>query len=194
MDTSKIERPGFLDAVRQLTRLDEDAATDLSDMLQTKVFRKGDFVLKQQEICKYLYFIDGGLLKLFFSSEDKTFIMRFFPEGSMFTLLDSYLTQSQAQYEIVALEPATLTFIRYDDLEVLCKRYHTVETFFRKLISMAALNMMSRVSEMLEEDATARYENFVQQNNTLMQRISLGDLAAYLGITQVSLSRIRAKR
>ncbi len=186
--------PDFLNSVNNLVPLDHNAAADLSGRLYTKAFRKGDFILKQRQICRSLYFINEGLVKLFFNSEDKAFVMRFFPEGAMFTLLDSYLNQSPAQYEIVALEPTTITFISYDDLEDLCKKHHAIETFFRKLVSMAALNMMSRVSEMLEEDATARYENFVRQNNALMQRISLGDLAAYLGITQVSLSRIRAKR
>jgi len=47
---------------------------------------------------------------------------------------------------------------------------------------------------MLEENATTRYNNFLKENNSLLQRISLGDLANYLGITQVSLSRIRASR
>jgi hypothetical protein len=59
---------------------------------------------------------------------------------------------------------------------------------------MAIFQMMNRVKEMLEEDGLKRYDNFLKTNNYLMQRISLGDLANYLGITQVSLSRIRAKR
>jgi hypothetical protein len=53
--------------------------------------------------------------------------------------------------------------------------------------------MMKRISEMLEENATERYLHFVKENPDTLQRISLGDLASYLGITQVSLSRIRAK-
>ena len=54
--------------------------------------------------------------------------------------------------------------------------------------------MMKRISEMLEENGTEHYIKFVEENNQLLQRISLGDLASYLGITQVSLSRIRAKK
>ncbi|OPZ15087.1 MAG: hypothetical protein BWZ05_02293 [Bacteroidetes bacterium ADurb.BinA245] len=53
---------------------------------------------------------------------------------------------------------------------------------------------MKRISEMLEENATERYNHFLQDNGFLLQRISLGDLANYLGITQVSLSRIRASK
>ena len=69
-----------------------------------------------------------------------------------------------------------------------------METFFRKLASLAATKMTRRISEMLEENATERYNLFVKENNQILQRISLGDLASYLGITQQSLSRIRAKK
>ena len=54
--------------------------------------------------------------------------------------------------------------------------------------------MMGRISEMLEENATERYNHFVTHNSDLLPRISLGELAGYLGITQVSLSRIRAQK
>lgn len=54
--------------------------------------------------------------------------------------------------------------------------------------------MMGRISEMLEDDGKKRYYNFLKQRPDLIQRISLGDLADYIGITQVSLSRIRAQK
>ena len=54
--------------------------------------------------------------------------------------------------------------------------------------------MMKRISELLEDNATERYADFVREHPQLLQRISLGDLASYLGITQVSLSRIRAAK
>ena len=61
-------------------------------------------------------------------------------------------------------------------------------------MTIANLNMIERVSEILEEDAKKRYLNFTSKNPQLLPRISLGDLARYLGITQVSLSRIRANK
>ena len=69
-----------------------------------------------------------------------------------------------------------------------------METFLRKLVSVAATKMTKRIREMLEENAGKRYKQFVKENKAILQRISLGDLASYLGITQQSLSRIRAKK
>lgn len=184
----------FINFCNQLSTLGKEATGDLVNHLKSKTFQKGDYILRCGDVCRNLFFIDIGLVKLGFTKDDKEFIMRFFHENAMFTLLDSYLTQSPSTYEIICLETTTLTSIRNEEMELLCKKHHSIETFFRKLVSMAALNMMKRVSEMLEENATQRYNNFVNENNHLLQRISLGDLANYLGITQVSLSRIRAKK
>jgi CRP-like cAMP-binding protein len=184
----------FIKFLDELSLLDAKAAADLSTVISTKNFEKGAFILKNGKVAQHLYFLDKGLVKLFFNKGDKEFIMRFFDKNSMFTGLDSYVTQHSSDYSIIALESTAVFYISYTDMELLCKKHHCIETAFRKFISIASLNMMKRISEMLEENATERYNNFVKANTQLLQRISLYDLACYLGITQVSVSRIRAKK
>jgi CRP-like cAMP-binding protein len=184
----------FIPFCHTLTKLDDLAAIAIQDCLKHKVVAKGDYLLKHGEICRYFFFIEKGLVKTCFTNGDKEFIMRFFNEGSICTQLESYITQTPSLYAIIALEETTITYIDYKLFEQLCAQHHAAETLYRKFVSMASINMMRRISEMLEENATARYANFVNENKHLLQRISLGDLAAYIGITQVSLSRIRAKK
>lgn len=184
----------FIQFVNHLSKLDKEAAEALENKIQTKTFEKGDYLLKSGEQCRKIFFIDKGLAKTYFYGDDKEFIMKFFPENSMFTVLDSYVQQTNSTYMILALEKTEVSFIYKTDLDELCAKYHCIETFFRKLVSFASLSMMKRISEMLEENATTRYNHFVSENNHLLQRISLGDLSQYLGITQVTLSRIRGKK
>ncbi len=184
----------FIQFVNKFSKLDKEVTDELLNKLRTTTIEKGKYLLKTGEQCRKIFFINKGLAKTYFNREEKEFIMRFFPENSMFTVLDSYIQQTPSSYMVLALEKTTITYINQLDLDELCKKYHSIETFFRKLISFAALNMMKRISEMLEENATERYNHFVKENNQLLQRISLGDIANYLGITQVSLSRIRAKK
>lgn len=73
-----------------ITSLDETANDELRSKLKSKAFKKGDYILRKGQLCRHLYFIDRGLAKTFFTTETKEFIMRFFPEQSMFTVLDSY--------------------------------------------------------------------------------------------------------
>jgi CRP-like cAMP-binding protein len=141
-----------------------------------------------------LFFINEGLAKLFFIKDGKEFINVFGIENRLFSAFESYLTQTPSNFMLIALEPTTVTLVSYEEMEKLCKKHHCMESFFRKLVSIAATKMTRRISEMLEENATKRYNQFVKENKAIAQRISLGDLASYLGITQQSLSRIRAKK
>jgi CRP-like cAMP-binding protein len=184
----------FVTTFDKLSPLSAEACEALGECLVTKDFDKGALLLKESQVCKYLYFIDEGLAKTYFSKDGKEFIMRFFPEDALFTVIDSFTTQSVSPYMIMALEKTSVTYISQQDLESLSAKFHCIETAYRRLLSMANVNMMKRVSEMLEEKAGERYNHFLNDNGAILQRISLGDLANYLGITQVSLSRIRAQK
>ncbi|WP_144428998.1 Crp/Fnr family transcriptional regulator [Chryseobacterium sp. StRB126] len=184
----------FIQTIEKILIPEEPVMKELLVHLESKTYRKGDFLLKADETCKYFYFIEKGLVKLFFDNGDKDFIMTFFAENAFFAELSGFLTGKPSKYMIVALEQTDILRVHRDIIMDLCKKYHTAETLFSKLYSKAPVNMMGRISEMLEDDGKKRYYNFMKQQPGLIQRISLGDLADYIGITQVSLSRIRAQK
>lgn len=172
--------------------IDSIASASLKKCLYSKNYPKGAYILRQGDICKYMYFIDSGLVKVFSLKGDKEFILRFFAENNLFSLFDSFTSLTNSKNAIQAIEPTSVTIIRYDDLKDLCKKYHSIERQFRIVAFQTAARMSKRISEMLEEDASERYRIFMEENETIFQRISLGDIAKYLGITQQSLSRIRS--
>ncbi|RZJ87591.1 MAG: Crp/Fnr family transcriptional regulator [Chryseobacterium sp.] len=192
---NKDEQPkelSFLDFATSLSELESGVKSDLLSRLYTKEYDKGELILEAGNTCNRIYFMEIGLVKTFFYNGNREFIMRFFSEGNMFTVLDSFLTRKPSSYGIIALEPTTITYLNHSDLEELCTGYHSMETFYRKLLSVAAINMMERVGGTLEEKAQVAYHKFLKEQGKLLQRICLADLASYLGITQVSLSRIRS--
>jgi CRP-like cAMP-binding protein len=184
----------LVDYCGQFSPLEPDALAGLLEASVTKTYRKGQYLLRKGQVCRKVFFINCGLVKSCFTGGEKEFVMRFFYENLLFSVFDSYFTQNPSQFTLVALEDTRVTTISYDNMEALCRNYHSVETFFRKLISVAATKMTKRISEMLEGDATERYRQFVAENSTILQRINVGDIANYLGITPQSLSRIRAAR
>lgn len=184
----------ILEYTNRVSPLNTSAIEDFLRAFELKTFSKGDFILRADQACNHYYYIKSGLTKSHFYKEDKEFIMTFFKEGMMFTEISSYLTERPSKYMIMALEETIVYSISKKEILDLCKKHHGVEALFSKLFSFATLGMMKRISEMLEENATKRYKNFIEENNGLLQRISLGDLSNYLGITQVSLSRIRAQK
>jgi len=79
-------------------QLDKAATEDILQGIKTKTIKKGDYLLKNGEVCRYLFFMNEGLAKTFFDKNGKEFIMRFFYENRVFSVFDSYLTQTPSKY------------------------------------------------------------------------------------------------
>ena len=168
--------------------------TNLLSHFTEKPFSKGDFLIREEQVCQYIFFIKKGMVKVCASDGNREFIMRFFQENIFVTVVNSFVEQTPSRFQIKALEDGIALMLHRDKMEELCSNNHEIESFFRKLTEKIASQMVTRISGMLQDDATTRYKMFLENNAALMQRISLGDLASYLGITQASLSKIRAKK
>lgn len=120
--------------------------------------------------------------------------MRFFCDNRFVTISDCFLKNIPADYSTIALENTTLIYLEYDNLENLCAKHHSFERFIRIIISNMAIMSIERLKTMLHLNATQRYDEFISEYGHLQQRISLGDTASFLGVSQVSLSRIRSKK
>ncbi|WP_293939138.1 Crp/Fnr family transcriptional regulator [Sphingobacterium sp. UBA5996] len=185
--------PDFVQFVHVHFNVNNEALLEFKSKITSKSFKKGDIIVKKGRICDKIFFLEYGLVKTLFTSDSREYIMRFFSEANIFSVLDSFIEQKPSNYEIVALEDTAVSCISYKDLQLLCAKYHQIETFYRKLLSMAVIEMMTRIGRSLEETGIVAYNKFLKNQGYLLQRISLADLASYLGITQVSLSRIRGK-
>lgn len=136
----------FIQSIEKILKPEQAVMDGLVSSLESKTYRKGDFLLKADETCKYFYFIEKGLVKLFFDNGDKDFIMTFFAENVFFAELSGFLIGQPSKYMIVALEPTEVLRIHKDIIEGLCKKHHTAETLFSKLYSKAPVNMMEKNS------------------------------------------------
>lgn len=183
----------FLTHINRLVTLSNEETISLTSIVKTKSYKKGDVVLKINRINKKLYFINDGLVKVSFFNERKEFVMRFFYRHEFCAVLDSLTTNQPSNYTIIALTDVSLLEIDFEELNQLATQYHSFQKIISGISSMATGMMMSRIRELLETEARERYLNFLENNSHLMPFVSLKDLSAYLGISQVSLSRIRAK-
>ena len=183
----------FINHCQEVSLLNELAKADLISIIKVKTIKEGEILLKEGDICRNLYFLNEGLTKIFSINGDKEFIMRFFSESQMFSVFDSFLTKTPSKFTIIALEDSLVSMISYTEMETLSRKHHAIETFFRTVISDTSVRKTKRIYEMLGEDSTKRYQNFMEENKHIVHRISLGDIAKYLGITQQSLSRIRSQ-
>jgi len=184
----------ILKRANSISPLSDEAAKELLQCVHTNTYNKGEIIHSEGNVCKHLYFIESGLVKHFYYHDGNQYVFRFFEENDFFIATDSFFNDLPAEYSTVALENAVITHLEYDDFERLCQKYHSFESFARKFVSVVAFTAISNLKGLLYLDATARYAKFIKEYGHLQQRISLGDTAGFLGISQVQLSRIRSKK
>ena len=149
-----------------------------------------EILVNQGQVCQRLYFIQEGLV---YAQRPDGQILWYEAEGEAFTELDSFYCQSPSQTIIKVAEANTrLISIHYRDLEALYTGSHRWALWGIRFQRRELLRLTHYYESLRNKDATQRYRELVEAHPTILQRIPLGHIASYLGISQVSLSRIRA--
>lgn len=141
-----------------------------------------------------LGFLTKGLIRGYYLNQaGEEITTTFVPENSWVTDYPSLLRGKPSRYYFQCLEPTTLITVSYQHIQ---QGYDQFMGFERngRLIAEAILQRQQRRIESFQFDsAEQRYLDFIQENPSLFNRISLTHLSSYLGIERPSLSRIRKK-
>ena len=155
---------------------------------------KGQIILQEGRIAKKLYFVGQGLLCGKLNRDGKEIINWFAYENQFLTSLYSFISQKQSYESIETLEKCLLYEISYDNLQLLYKHNSTFEKLGRILSEQYYIQLEERTLSLQYLSANEKYKQFLEKEPELYQRISLGQLSSYLGISQETLSRIRSKK
>lgn len=174
--------------------LDKTEADFFVSLLQHKILKRKDFLLKQGSICKTENFIIKGCLRTYTIDENGfEHILMFGIEEWWVGDLYSFLTQTPANYFIDALEDTEVFQISKENLDRLYERVPKFEKFFRLILQNAFIAQQNRINQNLSFTAEQRYLNFIKKYPQIEQRISQKQVSAFLGITPVFLSMLRKK-
>ena len=183
----------FFQTVSKYTNLTADSKQEFSGRLKRLEFPKGHLLLMQDKICDYLYFVDTGMLRTFYLKEGKDVTDWFSAENSFACSPISFINRQPDWRAIELLEPSVLYAIHHDAMESLCSKHHDIETFFRRLVNFSLVQMLQKIDALHFSTALQRYKTLMETHPTIIQRVPLGMIASYLGITQETLSRIRSQ-
>ena len=151
-------------------------------------------LLEEGKVADKLYLIRKGCLRLFFYDEGKDITFQFFFEGDFVASFDSLYKQQPSLFSLESIEPTEVTLITREDFynlveqnalirkeyeEKLIERFHVYQQLF-----------LSRINNTPQQ----RYEELLKEYPGIVQRVPQHYIASYLGITPVSLSRIRSRR
>lgn len=180
----------------QLTRyhpLSNEAQAALQQCFEKKLLAKNDFLLNEAKTCRHLYFLEKGALRGFYSLDGKEITHWFGFENDFVTSFHSFTTAEPAVENIQLLEGSVLWSISKEQLTELFNRYHEIERLVRIAYEKYYIRLEERFVNAHFKTATERYEHLVRQTPHILERVPLGYVASYLGISQETLSRIRSQ-
>jgi CRP-like cAMP-binding protein len=181
----------FLNAIFPLSG---DLEKHLASILKERKVSKKEYLLKAGNVCRSVFFIKKGIFRCFYVRRAKEISSWFMKEGDLIISVESFFQQKESKESIQALEDAVLFGIEYGELQQLYRTYIESNFIGRVLTEKYYTLSEQRVSSLRMQFAPDRYKFIMSNFPELIQRAPSKYIASYLGITEETLSRIRAKR
>lgn len=178
-------------SITDLSKISDAGIDLLFSVASVQQLAKGQVLLTQGAICKTVVFVEKGYLRTFINKDGLEINTDFTLEGSFTTNLKSLRSGVASDTTIQAGEAATIYAFDKDRLLDLYTLSPEIESFGRKLLEQLLIAQEEHSTVFKIYSPKERYHYLQNTRPELLQRISLSQLASYLGIARETLSRIR---
>jgi CRP-like cAMP-binding protein len=177
--------------IERIVTLNDDEFAFVCTHFTSKKFKKHQFLIQEGEAVNYHYFVVSGLLKLVYTEgSGKQHIVSFAMEDWWESDFYAYYTQTKATMSLECVEDTEVLCLSLDDYKKLCYGLQKMERFFLEKANFGFLGAQRRIISWLTSNAKERYEQLIKQYPSLIQRVPKSLLAAYLGVSRETLSRL----
>ena len=183
----------YIDKITHLIEnLDEDTLLSLEAVSKSKVFSKGDYLLKAESVCSKSYWVESGIIRKFYLHNDKEITTEFYFKDDLATSYDSYTLQKPSREYIQALTDTIVNVTDYADFQNIKKAHPQLQELDFLMTEYYALWLEEKVFELHTQNATQRYQTLLTKSPHIIQQVQLTQIASYLNVSLETLSRIRA--
>lgn len=159
---------------------------------ETRVYKEGDYLFHADNICREMYFICNGVLRIMVLNEHGNQVTYFFLKENQFCcILNSFNNNTIAHESISAACDVEVIVFSRASLTKLYVELPYLKPLIDQITQQALLDKIDLKNGYLGYDSTTRYKMFLMRQPEIALRVPLSDVASYLGITPQSLSRIR---
>ncbi|MFC0776137.1 Crp/Fnr family transcriptional regulator [Terrimonas alba] len=178
--------------IQRFVLLSDDEWNLLTPHLQEKKLKKGQAFIAEGKREKNIAFVIRGNLRQYYTRNGEEKTTYFYFENHLMSSYMSCLTGQPSKLTIEALIDCDLLVFSYETLLSLYKQSRQWERFGRLLAEYLAIGLEERMVGLLMLGPEERYQQLIESNKQkILERIPQHYIANYLGITPVSLSRIR---
>lgn len=184
----------LLKYIHSLTEFSGKSWESLQPVLTQKLFKKNELLLKEGVVCQTLFYIEKGFCRSYYEMEGVEKNTGFFFEDEIATNIGSFGSGQKSEYNIIAGEPLTAILFDKEKLFQAAKTTSEIEALGRNCIRVFAAKQEEFANLFKRYSATERLEYIETKHPEILQRVSLSQLATFLGVTRETLSRIRKRR
>lgn len=165
----------------------------LERIIEEVTHPKGFVLLRSGKIENSIYLLRKGIVRAYAHYEGNEITFWFGKEGDAILSMRSYVEGKEGYEDIELLENCELYKMDFEPLQQLYKEDIHIANWGRKLAEKELIKAEDRLISSQSKSATERYRELLTDHADLLKRVQLTHIASYLGITPVSLSRIRAE-
>ncbi|WP_320051744.1 Crp/Fnr family transcriptional regulator [uncultured Acetobacteroides sp.] len=164
-----------------------------NSFVETKIPSRA-VLLRDGEISTHIYIIKKGCLRQWFNKDGKEITLQFFFENQPVASIDSFLSNQPSLFTIESIEPSTIISVTKETFEKLNRIYPDFKDGFNEYVFKRFRNYAQLFLSRIKDSPKERYEDLIKTHPEIVRRVPQHYIASYLGITPISLSRIRNRR
>lgn len=187
------EKKSIVDYLKQYNLFTDSEINEFVSLATISTIKKGDFFIKHDEMCTTLSFVNFGIFRSFYySNNDEEITYCFTFPNTLLVAYSSFITQNKSEENLQALTDSEIISISKKELENLAESNNKWLIFLKIIAEKEYVELEKWIFNHQKSNAQKRYVDLINNYPQFVQQIPLHYIASYLGITQRHLSRIRA--
>ncbi len=179
---------GYMNSIHPL---DDEIIREFDRCFEFIEVPKHHYLLREGDVCDYTYVLLKGLVRIFYIKDHEEISSLFIEAKYLFNSPDSYYSRTPGYTNIETLQPSKLARIHYNALQLMYKKFPTLNYVGRVITENYFVKSEERLYILRKQTAEERYSYLIEHYPSLIQSVPLKYISSYLGITCETLSRIR---
>jgi CRP-like cAMP-binding protein len=184
----------MIDKLINIAITDKENWTKFQGSFVEKEISSKTVLLHEGDISSNIYLIKKGCLREWFNKDGKDITFQFFFEGQPVASIDSFMNQKPSLFTIESIEPTTVLSIGKTDFEKLLISFPEFKNGFQDFIFQRFRNYGQLFLSRIKDTPQERYKDLIKNHPEIIKRVPQHYIASFLGITPISLSRIRNRK
>ncbi|WP_120502386.1 Crp/Fnr family transcriptional regulator [Roseovarius sp. EL26] len=158
-----------------------------------KTFPKRFTLLHEGDVSRHAYFIETGCIRLWHNNDGADVSVKFFLPGELCASLQSMHREEPSKYELETITPCVVSMLDKSELEREAAETPGLKDYISSVMVHCLVNYQDLFVDRIAKAPEERYRALIEEDPAILDIVPLHYIASYLGITPVSLSRIRKK-